>query len=175
MKYTLSFLLIAMLFIFSCENSSDPLAVNNEQTDIAITDLPGPILPPPPPPPPPSKVCVRTPGFWKNHPDAWPVEVLTLGGVELMKPDIIVILNTPEKGDKSFTIFRALVAAKLNELSGANVSCIDDVMYMADKWLYFNAQGSNVKGSSIEWKNGELLYLELDDYNNGLLCAPACD
>ena len=35
--------------------------------------------------------------------------------------------------------------------------------------------GSNVKGSSLAWKNGEPLAVQLDRYNNGMLCAPHRD
>ena len=35
--------------------------------------------------------------------------------------------------------------------------------------------GSAVAGSSAAWKVGEPLYLMLDAYNNGLLCAPHRD
>src|SRR5690606_22442671 len=34
--------------------------------------------PPPPPPPPTYDGCTLTQGFWKTHPDAWPVDGLTI-------------------------------------------------------------------------------------------------
>ena len=42
-----------------------------------------------------------TPGYWKNHPDAWPVDELEVGGVLLTKEEAITILQTAVKGDKS--------------------------------------------------------------------------
>jgi len=35
--------------------------------------------------------------------------------------------------------------------------------------------GSGVRGKSDAWREGDPLYLMLDDYNNGLLCAPSRD
>ena len=55
-----------------------------------------------------------TPGYWKNHPEAWPVDEITIGGVTYTKVEAIAIMNTPEKGDKTYTMFSALVAATLN-------------------------------------------------------------
>ncbi len=42
----------------------------------------------------------RTPGFWKNHPDDWPVNMITIGGVKYTKDQAIQIMQTPGKGDK---------------------------------------------------------------------------
>ena len=115
-----------------------------------------------------------TPGYWKNHPDAWPVDDITIGGVTYTKDDAIGIMNTPEKGDKTYTMFRALVAAKLNVLIGSDGSCIIKTINDADAWMAKNPVGSGVKagGKDSPWRDGEPLYEKLDDYNNGLLCAP---
>jgi hypothetical protein len=115
-----------------------------------------------------------TPGYWKNHPEAWPVEEITIGGVPYTKDDAIGIMNTPEKGDKTYTMFRALVAAKLNVLIDNDDSCIKDTIHDADAWMAENPVGSGVKagGNDSPWRDGEPLYEKLDDYNNGLLCAP---
>jgi hypothetical protein len=64
-----------------------------------------------------------TPGYWKNHPDAWPVEEITIGGITYSKYDAIALIDTPESGDKTYTLFRALVAAKLNVLVNPCCSC----------------------------------------------------
>ena len=61
---------------------------------------------------------VATPGYWKNHPEAWPVEGITIGGVYYSKAEVIEWLNCPVKNDKNITIFRAMVAAKLNYIMG---------------------------------------------------------
>jgi hypothetical protein len=125
-----------------------------------------------------------TPGYWKNHPGAWPVDTITIGGVEYCKDDAIEWMDGPVKGDKSITMFNALVAAKLNVLIG-NPPCCVWCMEEADRWFAPEPDGfgcgpvgSSVRGSSECWQysHGEKLYLWLDAYNNGELpCAPSRD
>ncbi len=114
-----------------------------------------------------------TPGFWKNHPEAWPVETITIGGVTYTKAQAIWWLGQDDSHDKTITLFRALVAAKLNVAIGNPVSCIQTALAAADQWMAtYGPVGSGVRGSSVAWKLGEPLYLRLDAYNNGRLCAP---
>ena len=75
-----------------------------------------------------------TPGYWKNHPEAWPVEEITIGGVIYTKEEAIGFMEMPD-GDKTYTIFRALVSAKLNVLIGNDDSCIADTISAADVWM----------------------------------------
>jgi len=116
-----------------------------------------------------------TPGYWKNHPEAWPVEEITIGGVTYSKEDAISIMWMKKDKDKTTTMFSALVAAKLNVLMGNESSCIADTIDDADEWMAtYGPVGSGVKagGKNSPWRIGEPLYEELDAYNNGLLCAP---
>jgi hypothetical protein len=114
-----------------------------------------------------------TPGYWKNHPEAWPVGDITIGGVDYTKGEAIENMQTPEKGDKTYTIFRALVSAKLNVLIGNDDSCIADTISEADAWMaFYGPVGSGIRANRYAWKVGEPLYEEMDDYNNGKLpCA----
>lgn len=122
-----------------------------------------------------------TPGYWKNHPDAWPVEEISVGGVTYSRCEAIKIMKTSGKGDKCFTMFNALVSAKLNVMIGNESGCISDTVADADSWMAQYCQGffddgkRTVKGSSRAWSGGEQMYWVLDDYNNGLLCAPHRD
>ena len=116
-----------------------------------------------------------TPGYWKNHPEAWPVETITIGGVVYTKEQAIWWMNQPD-GDKTITLFRALVAAKLNVLIGNDDSCIAGTISAADAWFVtFGPVGSGVPARSAAWRIGEPLYELLDLYNNGGLCAPHRD
>ena len=116
-----------------------------------------------------------TPGYWKNHPDAWPVEGITIGGVTYTKEEAIPLMKE-DKHDKTTTMFRSLVAAKLNVLIGNDSSCIADTILAADAWMAeYGPVGSGVRANSTAWKEGEPLYWRLDDYNNGFLCAPGRD
>lgn len=123
-----------------------------------------------------SNVCTRTLGYWKTHPEAWPVDSIEVGGVVYSKADAIALMQTPPKGNRAISMFHQLVAAKLNVLVGNNSSCIEVVIAAADAWLAENApQGGGKCGSA--WDNGgSALHTQLDDYNNGLLdCAEHCD
>lgn len=127
-----------------------------------------------PPPPPPPGPGTGTPGYWKNHPEAWPVTDITIGGITYTREQAIAIMEMPD-GDKTYTVFRALVAAKLNVLIGCESSCIADTIAAADTWMAAHPAGSGVEAKSSAWKVGEPLYTLLDQYNNGLLCAPHRD
>ena len=112
-----------------------------------------------------------TPGYWKNHPAAWPVEVITIGGITYTKAEAIARLGWPD-GDKRNTLFRALVCATLNVLIGNDSSCIAETIEAGNLWWATYA-GSRVAANSAAWKLGEPLARMLDAYNNGRLCAPA--
>lgn len=117
-----------------------------------------------------------TPGYWKNHPEAWPVDEITIGGVTYPKEEAIANMWEKKNNDKTTTMFSALIAAKLNVLIGNPSSCVEDVISEADAWMALNGPVfSEVKANSDAWKEGEPLYWILDDYNNGLLCAPPRD
>jgi len=120
------------------------------------------------------KGCTRTPGYWKNHPEAWPVQEIAIAGITYAKAVAIEIMERPVRGDKRITMFKALVAAKLNVLSEADSICIDRTISAADAWMV-RYGGSIVPADSEAWKIGEPFYLMLDNYNNGLLCTPHCD
>ncbi|MBI1298389.1 hypothetical protein GC175_25930 [bacterium] len=112
-----------------------------------------------------------TPGYWKNHAEAWPVNEIVIGGVTYSKADALSALGLKD-GDKSVTMFRSLISAKLNVLIGNDSSCVASVIAAADQWLAtYGPVGSGIKAKSDAWKAGESLYQTLDAYNNGRLCA----
>jgi hypothetical protein len=117
---------------------------------------------------------VRSQGYWKNHPDAWPIEEIEIGGVTYEQWEAILIMKLPTKGNKWLNLFEQLVAAKLNVQTGNPADCIDDAILDADLWLEFNP--GPVRANSPAWKGeGQYLHAELDDYNNGHLCAPPAE
>jgi len=119
-----------------------------------------------------------TPGYWMNHPEAWPMDSITIGGETYSKDDAIDYMKMEVKGDKTFTMFPALVAAKLNVAIGNDDSCIPGTIEAADAWMAAHPIGSGVKGGGEDspWRDGEPLYKELDKYNNGELdCVSSRD
>jgi hypothetical protein len=113
-----------------------------------------------------------TPGYWKNHPEAWPVSEIQLGGITYTEALAIQNLKRSPSGDKRWTLFASLVSAKLNVLIGNDSSCIASDIAAADAW-WATYHANIVTGSSAAWKLAEPYQLNLDAYNNGLLCAPA--
>jgi hypothetical protein len=113
-----------------------------------------------------------TPGYWKNHPDAWPVDTITVGGVSYTKDEAIAWLKKVGK-DKTTTMFSSLVPAMLNVLIGNDGSCVNSTIADANAWMAtYGPVGSNVAASSYAWELGEPMHKQMDYYNNGLLCAP---
>jgi hypothetical protein len=112
-----------------------------------------------------------TPGYWKNHPEAWPVETIVIGGVTYTKALAISWLENVGK-DKTTTMFSSLLSAKLNVMVGNDASCVGSTITAADIWMATHGPvGSNVHASSYAWKVGEPLHRHMDNYNNGMLCA----
>ncbi len=112
-----------------------------------------------------------TPGYWKNHPEAWPGTIV-IGGISYDRDAAIYWLKRVGK-DKTTTMFSSLVSAKLNVLMGNQSSCVDGTIDLADAWMKnYGPVGSGVAASSAEWAEGQPLHTTLDDYNNGRLCAP---
>jgi len=114
-----------------------------------------------------------TPGYWKNHPDAWPASItangITVGGRTYTKAQAIAALGKVGK-DKTYTMFSSLVPAMLNLIVG-NLDCVSSTIADANAWLATYPLGTNVAGSSDAWKIGEPMHQLMDAYNNGLLCA----
>ena len=113
-----------------------------------------------------------TPGYWKNHPDAWPEDGVSVGGKIYTAQTAIPLLGKVAK-DKTITIFSSLISAVLNVWAGNDSSCVATTIEAANVWLAAHPVGSNVTASSAFWAlDGEALHKQMDAYNNGLLCAP---
>jgi hypothetical protein len=125
--------------------------------------------------PTPGNPGTGTPGYWKNHLEAWPVSSIVIGGVTYAKEVAAPLLGHPVSGDKTYTMFRHLVAAKLNVLIGNDASCVSAQIAQADAWMASFPLGSGVDASSTAWAAGGPLATYLDEYNNGQLCAPPRD
>ena len=136
--------------------------------------------------PPAWGVGTGTPGYWKNHPEAWPGNV-TVGGVTYQNATTATAPYTKTKydaiklmgkvgGDKTLTMFASLISAKLNTMLENNTVCIDPTIALADAWMTAHPVANPaVKASSPAWVEGEPYHQKMDDYNNGKLCAPHRD
>ncbi len=75
-----------------------------------------------------------TPGYWVNHPEAWPVQQVTVGGVVYTKAQALALLSQGGK-DKRLTMFSSLVPAMLNVLIGNDGSCVQTTIDKAQAWM----------------------------------------
>ncbi len=117
--------------------------------------------------------CTYTQGFWKNHPEVWPVDHITIGGVTYAKGEALKILETPPRGDATYILAHQLIGAKLNILNGADPSDVAATIADADNWLIEHPLGSDP--SNPGRAQGIALAGALDDYNNGLIGPGHCD
>jgi len=114
-----------------------------------------------------------TQGFWKNHPNAWPVQTIVLGTTTFTKDQGIALLKTePKRGNATLILVHQLIAAELNVAGNAPSSCIASTITAANAWLAANG-GANgyVSSGSAAGAVATGLAGTLDKYNNGKLCA----
>jgi len=76
-----------------------------------------------------------TPGYWKNHPEDWSTDTVTLGGITYDKMAAIEILNTPPRGSAIIILQRYLIAAKLSVAAGDAEGIFGTLIDQADAWL----------------------------------------
>jgi len=122
----------------------------------------------------PSTSCVRGQGYWKNHPDQWPVLQLLLGNNAYDKEQLLSILRQPVGGNGLVLLAHQLIAAKLNSANGADASCIEQTLSDADA-LIGNLLVPPVGDGYLRPGNVSGLADILDGYNEGALCASSCD
>ena len=87
----------------------------------------------------PGDTCPLGQGFWKNHPSAWPVGALMLGGQTYSERELLRVLRMPIGGspgsDASLILARQLIAAKLNIANGSDPTAIPATVADADRLL----------------------------------------
>jgi hypothetical protein len=91
-----------------------------------------------------------TPGYWKNHPEAWHTQSVVIGGVTYTQAQAIDLLGSNAR-DATYKLASHLIAAKLNAASsfyGANnPGTIWTVIENADAFLTLHPLGSNPQGA----------------------------
>jgi hypothetical protein len=118
--------------------------------------------------------CTLTQGFWKNHPDAWPVSSLTLGSVSYSQAQLLSILETPVKGNGLVQLAHQLIAAKLNVASGASGSSIAGSIVSADT-LIGALIVPPVGDGSLSTEDTSSLNDALDAFNEGATGPGHCE
>ncbi|KKI00398.1 hypothetical protein EO95_14085 [Methanosarcina sp. 1.H.T.1A.1] len=88
-------------------------------------------------------------------------------------------MEHPVKGNKTYTLFNAIVAAKLNKFNGCNTPCeVKEAIIEANNLIEPYSEkfkdgcitnGRTLEANSLDWQGcgkGEDLYEILDAYNN---------
>ena len=109
--------------------------------------------------------CTHSQGYWKQHPEDWPVDGLIIGEVNYLKEEALMVLDTPPRGDATYILAHQLMAANLNMLNGADPSFVEQTILDADEWLVANPLGSKPKNP--ERNIGIALAEVLEMYNTG--------
>src|SRR5215472_14690463 len=122
----------------------------------------------------PPTSCVRSQGYWKNHPDQWPVIQLLLGNNAYDKEQLLSILRQPVRGNGLVLLAHQLIAAKINSANGADASCIEQTLSDADA-LIGDLLVPPVGDGYLRPGDVSGLVDILDGYNEGALCAPTCN
>jgi hypothetical protein len=116
-------------------------------------------------------VGTLTIGYWKNHTN-WPITTLPLGAGSISQAQALNILNTPPRGDATIILSQQLIGAVLNVAAGAASSCVLSTGVAANTLLAQYPPGSGLKTSTTDGQTAVALAATLDQYNNGMLCAP---
>ena len=91
----------------------------------------------------------KSPGYWANHLNKWWTTTpgVTIGGVVYTNAEACTLMLTPPSGDKTFTMFNAVLAGLLNGTSAGQA-------YAAgQQWLICHPLGSGVAASDPAWQD----------------------
>jgi hypothetical protein len=118
--------------------------------------------------------CVFTQGYWKNHPEAWPVTSLTLGTVTYSQADLLSILGTPAGGNGLLILGHQLIATLLNVANGADptpvATNIANAHALIGGLIMPPLTGSGFLAPALVNTDATAL----DNYNNGNTTVPHC-
>ncbi len=117
-------------------------------------------------------VCASGGGYWKTHPEEWPLAEFVMGGVLYTKAEALDILNWSKGGDATYILAKQLIPAKLNAADYLLVGELQDLIDAADAWLVANPLGSKPTGAVKA--EGLALKDELESFNNGEWATEGC-
>lgn len=145
---------------------------------VTPTPTPTPSATPAPsvtPSPTPTGPCVFGPNYWARNTGAWCLTSIQLGCITYTQSEAVAIIRHDSSHDKTYTLAKQLIAAKLNiACQNTNSSCVTNYIAAADSWLCSHPIGSGVLASSSAWKMISKVNTALEKYNAGTLCAPSC-
>jgi hypothetical protein len=117
--------------------------------------------------------CTYTIGYWKNHPNAWPVTQLTLGTVVYTKAQLLDILDQEVNGNGLISLAHQLIPALLNIAMGADPSAAQQAINDANA-LIGGLVVPPIGAGFLDPADTDVLTQTLDDYNNGVTGPGHC-
>ncbi len=117
--------------------------------------------------------CTFTLGFWKTHPEMWPVGSLTLGTVVYSQSQLLDILNEPVRGNGLVSLSHQVIAVKLNVANGADGSVLGTGVADADA-LIGGLVVPPVGTGYLETSTTSSFTNLFDMYNNGVIGSGHC-
>ncbi len=117
--------------------------------------------------------CTFTQGYWKNHPEDWPVTSLQLGNVVYTDTELLQILNQPAQGNGLVILAHQLIATLLNEAQGADTSAVSGDIANAHA-LIGNLVIPPIGNGYLDPSDTSSTTQALDDYNNGITGPGHC-
>jgi len=123
--------------------------------------------------------CPKTLPFWRDNPDSWPVDTLTLGSQSYDKAELLDLVNTPSHAnptDLSLVLAQQLIAARLSIANGSDPAPIASALEQADT-LLSQYPGKLPYGVARSSRVGHVMSRTaglLRAYNHGSL-TPGCD
>ena len=124
--------------------------------------------------PPTDGGCTFTQGFWKNHPEVWPVSSLALGSVTYTAAELGTIFDEPVAGNGLISLAHQLIAAKLNVANGADDTDIAQAIADADA-LIGGLVVPPVGSGFLSPDDTSALVDALTDFNEGTTGPGHCD
>jgi hypothetical protein len=118
--------------------------------------------------------CTYSQGYWRNHPNAWPVTSLTLGTVTYQAAELMAILDDPARGNGLVIVVHQLIAAKLNIANGADPSAVQQAITDADNMIGALVVPPIGNGYLPPGQTGDLTET-LTEYNEGTIGPGHCN
>jgi hypothetical protein len=153
--------------------TATPTATNTPTVTPTATVTTTPTVTPTATPTPTGVGCVLGQGYWKTHPDQWPVTQLQLGNVIYNQQQLLSILNTDVRTNGLVSVAHQEIAAKLNIASGADGSCVAQTLANLDA-LIGDLVIPPVGTGFLTPEMTSSFVNTLTQYNEGFLCVRSC-
>jgi hypothetical protein len=123
----------------------------------------------------PVATCVQNLAYWRTHVAAWPVTHLTIGGTSYSSIQLQTALSRSTTNNALATLAKQLIAVRLNQAAGADVTAISAYLAQANTMVTGLSLTMGVVGPTTTLGQQMIaLAAHLEQYNAGLLGVPLC-